>query len=203
MKEIFLLRHGETEWNRLGLGQDLKSRNDTELNEIGIEQSELTGNYFRDYKLKEGQFDLILCSPLKRTKKTAEIIAKKINIDHNKIIYMNELLERDKELYKKYKYEPNENMRKRINFVIEYIKKINGKKILIVSHGGTIKTMVYMLSGIKPIANYKYSRNCHITYFLYNNNQFQLLYHPNTLHFGIYGKDYINDRNDYIYKRND
>lgn len=237
MKEIFLLRHGETEWNRLGLGQG--SRNDTELNETGIEQSIITGNYLRDYKAKEGPFDLILSSPLKRTKKTAEIIAKKINYQ-NKIIYLNELVERDKGLIsigiskaelrknpfyydyftycdkikdddnlsenkkkyinsicKKYKYEPNENMKKRINYVIDYIKKTDAKKILIVSHGGTIKTIIYMMSGIKPINNYIYGRNCHISYFMYHNNNFKLLYHPNTLHFGLYGKDYINDRDDY------
>ncbi len=64
--EILLTRHGQTEWNLL---KKVQGKADIELNEKGIEQAEKT-----KYLLKEERLDLILCSPLKRAKQTAEII---------------------------------------------------------------------------------------------------------------------------------
>lgn len=92
-KEIYFIRHGETDWNKKGLLQG--SQNDVELNENGEEQSKLTGYYLKDHRLKDVPFDLVLSSPLKRTKKTAEIICDQIKYDHSKIEYMDELKERD------------------------------------------------------------------------------------------------------------
>ena len=37
--EIYLIRHGETEWNTL---RKLQGRSDTELNEVGIQLAQLT-----------------------------------------------------------------------------------------------------------------------------------------------------------------
>ena len=91
-KQLYLVRHGETEWNALGLLQG--GSNDTELNENGKLQSLKTGNYLKT-KTVEDNFDLILCSPLKRAKQTAEIIADCIGYDKSKIIYMDELKEED------------------------------------------------------------------------------------------------------------
>ena len=39
--------------------------------------------------------------------------------------------------------------------------------------------------------NYKYGRNCHISYITYD-KKFNLIMAPNTLHFNIYNKDYSN-----------
>jgi len=93
MKEIYLVRHGETEWNRLGLAQG--SRNDIELNHIGIEQAEITGMYLREYRMVDRQFDIIFSSPMKRTRETAKIIAKKVGYNIDKIKYMKILEEGD------------------------------------------------------------------------------------------------------------
>jgi len=95
MKEIYFIRHGETEWNKLGLGQG--SRNDIPLNKIGEKQAKITGKYLNDYRQKDKDFDLIISSPLLRTKKTAEIIAKEIGYKKD-IIYMDELKEIDQGL---------------------------------------------------------------------------------------------------------
>lgn len=64
--EIYLIRHGETEWNTL---RKLQGRSDTELNEVGVQLAQMTAE-----ALKDIPFDVIYTSPLKRAKKTAEII---------------------------------------------------------------------------------------------------------------------------------
>lgn len=92
MKEIYFIRHGETEWNKLKLGQG--SRNDIPLNKNGEKQAKITGKYLDKYRQKDKHFDLILSSPMLRTKKTAEIIAKEIGYK-KEIIYMDELKELD------------------------------------------------------------------------------------------------------------
>lgn len=92
MKEIYLIRHGQTDNNKLGKVQG--GGVDSELNKIGIEQANFTGKYLKDYRL-DNQFDVVYSSPLKRAKKTAEIICNKIGFDKSKIIIDNNLKEKD------------------------------------------------------------------------------------------------------------
>ena len=91
MKEIYLIRHGETEWNSLGLG--MGSRNDIKLNKFGMKQAKNTGKYLNDYRIEDQNFDLILCSPMLRTRKTAEIICKELNYDFEKGKFKDDYLE--------------------------------------------------------------------------------------------------------------
>jgi len=63
---IFLVRHGETEWNRTGRFQ---GRSDVPLNEEGKTQAQATA-----LALKDTPFDAIYASPLSRALETAEII---------------------------------------------------------------------------------------------------------------------------------
>ncbi len=69
---LLLTRHGQTDWNVLG---KIQGQTDIELNEIGIKQAEATRE-----KLANQKIDVIISSPQKRAKKTAEIIAKGRNI---------------------------------------------------------------------------------------------------------------------------
>lgn len=64
--KIYIIRHGETEWNNL---RKLQGRSDTELNEVGIQLAEITAE-----ALKDISFNIAYTSPLKRAYKTAEII---------------------------------------------------------------------------------------------------------------------------------
>lgn len=64
---IYLIRHGETDWN---IERRLQGREDTELNANGIKQAEACGKAFRNIPV-----DGIVSSPLKRARQTAEIIA--------------------------------------------------------------------------------------------------------------------------------
>ena len=66
-KRVVLVRHGQSTWNAEGRIQG--SSNDAVLTELGTSQAETTR------EMLEGEnFDLMLHSPLARSKKTAEII---------------------------------------------------------------------------------------------------------------------------------
>ena len=80
--KILVTRHGQTDWN---VEKRIQGRTDIELNKKGIEQA-----YKTKENLKNEKIDLIICSPLKRAKQTADIV----NIDRNiPIIYDKRLLE--------------------------------------------------------------------------------------------------------------
>ncbi len=65
MKEIYIIRHGETDLNKLGIVQGRGV--DADLNETGVAQGEA---FFQFYK--EVPFDRIYVSSLKRTRQTVQ-----------------------------------------------------------------------------------------------------------------------------------
>ena len=91
IKEIYLIRHGQTDWNILGKSQGQEA--DIKLNEKGKEEAQKTGIYLKTYRINGNEFDAIYCSPLKRAKETAKIITKEINYSKD-IIYDNKLKEK-------------------------------------------------------------------------------------------------------------
>jgi broad specificity phosphatase PhoE len=232
-KQIYLVRHGETDWNVKGYCQG--SRNDIPLNKLGKEQAIKTGKYLKEYRQKDCKFDLVICSPLIRTRETCGLICEKIGYDMDKVKYMDELKENDKGLVcigksheelrkdkfyndyyntrdsikkikdpierslnyekimktveKKYEIEKEENLRKRIYKIINFIKKTNKKKILIVTHGGYILYFLQYLFRVHRVQqSYSGTENCHISLLQYVNNKFNLLYGPSTEHFNLYDK---------------
>ena len=94
MKNILLIRHGQSEWNKLNLFTGFKN---IELSEQGIEEANKAGENFKKLNLK---FDLVFTSELKRAQDTAKIILE--NLDQlddlnskSKIIESFNLNERD------------------------------------------------------------------------------------------------------------
>ena len=75
MVEIILVRHGETDWNAYEI---FRGRADVALNEVGIRQAELLGEY-----LNRDKIDFIYSSPLTRAVRTAEVIAKRQKLEVN------------------------------------------------------------------------------------------------------------------------
>lgn len=71
MTYFYFIRHGETEWNRLRIGQ---GQTDIPLNDRGIEQAHAAA-----HQLKDKQIVTIATSPLMRAHKTAEIISQIIS----------------------------------------------------------------------------------------------------------------------------
>jgi broad specificity phosphatase PhoE len=92
-KEIYILRHGESEANEANIAQG--SEYDTGLTALGREQGEKTGEYLKKYRIKDKNFDAIYSSPLMRALETAEIISDIIEFDGD-IIQEKRLVERDK-----------------------------------------------------------------------------------------------------------
>ena len=80
--KIYIVRHGQTNSNSMGC----HGVYDEDLNDLGITQAKELAS-----KIKDINFDLIICSPMVRAKHTADII----NINNYKIIYDDRIKERD------------------------------------------------------------------------------------------------------------
>jgi broad specificity phosphatase PhoE len=72
MIKIYLFRHGETDFNKEGR---IQCHTDIELNQTGLRQAVENAD-----KLKNKDIEHIYSSPLKRAKKTADVLAKEINV---------------------------------------------------------------------------------------------------------------------------
>ncbi len=146
----FIMRHGEAESNVRGV-VSYKPEDEFHLTEKGKTQSKAAGA-----TLKKDKIDLIIASPLLRTKETAEIAAEALGIVKEDIVYDARIGEVNTgefngcaiETYRTYftstlekftKSSPGgenlEAMKSRIGeFLYEIDKKYKGKNILIVTH---------------------------------------------------------------------
>lgn len=73
MITLYFVRHGETEWNRVGRYQ---GSTNVPLSETGLRQADITADYLADFS-----FDGIFTSPLDRARITAEKIAEKHHME--------------------------------------------------------------------------------------------------------------------------
>jgi broad specificity phosphatase PhoE len=150
---IYLIRHGETDWNRQNRLQGIE---DIELNESGIRQSAVCAQAFAGVLV-----DRILASPLKRAKVTADIIADVLGV--GPVIVEPGLTERDfgklsglsfedrETLYAHTAdpgMEPRETVIERfMNVLYRYIDTDEAESIAVVSHGASINVILSHLSG--------------------------------------------------------
>lgn len=169
--KIILTRHGQTDWNVLGKVQGIT---DIELNETGIKQAEETGNKLLNYNI-----DYIITSPLKRAKKTAEIIAKDRNIP---ILVDEGLKERaygeiegktlkEFDINEVWNYKPNKQF-KDMESVGQLFNRVNGflnnlkqnysdKTVLLVTHGGICIPIMSILEEKEELLNLG-MKNCEL-----------------------------------------
>lgn len=150
--KLYVIRHGLTNCN---VEKKYNGKLDEDINETGILQAKKAQEIIRNLDI-----DLIICSPLLRTRHTCNII----NINNVPVIFDNRIEERDcgiytgKELgefyytdywnyYSKIKVEGLESIQdlfKRIkNFLDEIKEKYKDKNILLVTHGGVARAIYF------------------------------------------------------------
>lgn len=162
---MYIMRHGETDWN---IDAKLQGQTDIELNEHGKQQAVWAAEALSDIK-----FDMVYSSPLRRAVETAKIVAKNqldpiIDLRISEISFgeweglssnTSENKEFLSELYK-FKNDPfnfsggpgGENIEQLCARTGDFCKQImenkeyKDKNILIVSHGCAIKAMLYGIS---------------------------------------------------------
>ena len=150
--KIYIVRHGQTKCN---VENKYNCRLDEDINEMGIEQAKQTRE-----KVKKLNINLIICSPMKRTKHTCEII----NANNIPVIYDDRLMERiggvltnskidDYYFTDYYNYYSNNILEgleslpelfNRVHSFIDEIKiKYNNKNILLVTHGAVARAIQF------------------------------------------------------------
>lgn len=148
MTTIGIVRHGITEWNRLGISQGCS---DVPLNDTGRKQAGAIAQRLAE----ESPWDLIISSDLSRAKETAEIISDQLNMpishfdERIREISCGEI-EGTTEAERLEKWGPDwrsldlgmekaEDVAARgMEFIAETAEQNPGKRILMVSHGALI-----------------------------------------------------------------
>ena len=146
--KLFVARHGKTVWNEQNR---VCGRTDVELTEKGIDQAKMLAQEAKQQKL-----DIIISSPLKRARETAEIVAGECQIP---VVIEDRLIEQDYGIYEgvdrkdeaflsnkrnfAYKYPGGESMMQvacRVYGLLDEIKEqYAGKTVLLVCHGGVCR----------------------------------------------------------------
>jgi broad specificity phosphatase PhoE len=164
MTSIYLIRHGQTAWNKEEI---FRGRTDVPLNEIGMREAELAGEY-----LKDKEIHVIYSSPLSRAWQTAQKIAQFQNLEVqplNGIIDMSfgrweghslqEIQKNDGELYRQWREEPHrvripggeslDEVRIRTMAALEEMIQLHpGKTLVLVSHRVITKVLICGILGI-------------------------------------------------------
>ncbi|MEO5533569.1 MAG: histidine phosphatase family protein [Pseudolysinimonas sp.] len=146
MTDLYLVRHGETDWNQQRRIQGLT---DVPLNAIGREQARLTGML-----LTCRSIDRVIASPLMRARVTAEIIASELGLPEPEL--RPALVERNygeaegmifHDIDTKYPpgtevpgREPREAVAARVVAALQQLAiDYAGEQLVVVSHGGAIR----------------------------------------------------------------
>lgn len=156
---ICLVRHGQTDWNALG---KLQGQTDIPLNELGKIQARQCGEFLS----KETSWDVIVSSPLKRARETADIISQYIEVP---VIEKMEFIEKnfgvaegmtaaEREsafVDKEYPGQENqESLRNRLmNGLQEIQKEYPEKKVILVAHGAVIHFILRLMSNESIVSN--------------------------------------------------
>lgn len=149
---IYLIRHGETDWNLTGRVQ---GREDVPLNETGRIQANKCAIALQDKNIRT-----IITSPLSRAVQTAHIISN--SAKDAELIIDDGLIERDfgkmsGMTYDRHKYfdtfnhedtmEPIDKLSKRlIDCIHRYALKYKDQDIVMVSHGAAINSVIMVLT---------------------------------------------------------
>lgn len=172
--KLYVIRHGLTDCNK---ENKYNCRYDEDINEDGIKQAKQASE-----QIKKLSLDLIICSPMKRTKHTCKIV----NTNNISVIYDDRLMERDggaltntvlddyyfKEYYNYYStniVEGLETLPELFNrvhlFLDEINEKYSDKNILLVTHGAVVRAIQFYFEELPEdgmILNISGQKNCEI-----------------------------------------
>jgi uncharacterized phosphatase len=163
MTDLYLVRHGETEWNRQRRIQGLT---DIPLNDTGREQARLTGTL-----LTRRPITRVVTSPLGRARETAQIIAAQLGLGEPEL--RDAFVERNygeaegldfHEIDVRYPAgvevpgrEEREDVAARVIPALQALAaEYSGEAIVVVSHGGAIRAALMTAEpkrGFGPITN--------------------------------------------------
>ena len=163
---LYLVRHGETEWN---ITHTIMGHTDSPLTQTGINQAKDTAQ-----KLKKINFAAVFSSDLLRARRTAEIIAaeKKLAVETTEALRERTFGRYEGQVYEKYqkkfarlikKYQKmsdedrftfrttpevesdQELMDRVIRFLRQTAVAYQGKNVLLVTHGGVLRVLLIRL----------------------------------------------------------
>jgi len=164
MTRIYLVRHGQTAWNKEEI---FRGRTDVPLNETGLREAQLAGEYFREMEIHA-----IYSSPLLRALETAQKIAEVQRLEVRSlqgIIDMcfgewegqslKDVQEKDGQRFQQWKNEPHlvkipggetlDEVRDRAMAVLDKtIQFHSGKTLLFVSHRVVNKVILCSILGL-------------------------------------------------------
>ncbi len=193
MTELLLIRHGETEWNA---GEVFRGRADINLNEKGVVQAKLLGEYLAGSRL-----EAVYSSPLQRAVLTAEQIARPhslivktepalIDMDFGEWqgIELAEVRKIYNNLYIKWEKSPEkvnipggenlDEVRKRAISVVETVIKEHTGTVVLVSHRVVIKVLICAMLGLDNSHFWNIRQDtCGISSFSHANGKFVLTRH--------------------------
>ena len=201
--EIYFVRHGQTIWN---VEKRFQGLSDSPLTELGITQAKLLGE-----KLKDIKFDKFYSTSLKRANDTANYIKgnrkqkveifddfveismgdmegikqedfKKLYPEQVKNFFFNQLEYNPSSFGGESFLEVRERVIRGLNKFIELNK--NYERVLVVSHGATLKTLLHYISGkdISTLSDEAIPKNTSYTIVKYENGKFEIIDFSNTSH---------------------
>lgn len=166
---LFLLRHGQSEANRIGA----EAGSDSPLSELGWRQARAAGKWLKGM----GHFDALYCSSLVRARQTAEEVSKHIEAPDPILLdtlresdfVMTDIMPRfshplstDREACTRQMPEEYRSFRRQILSALEMILsqalEHSHERMLVISHGGSMGTMVRLLLGSDGVS--VWSQNC-------------------------------------------
>ena len=201
--EIYFVRHGQTVWN---VEKRFQGLSDSPLTELGITQAKLLGE-----KLKDIKFDKFYSTSLKRAYDTANYIKgnrkqkveifddfveismgdmegikqedfKKLYPEQVKNFFFNQLEYNPSSFGGESFLEVRERVIRGLNKFIELNK--NYERVLVVSHGATLKTLLHYISGkdISTLSDEVIPKNTSYTIVKYENGKFEIIDFSNISH---------------------
>ena len=201
--EIYFVRHGQTIWN---VEKRFQGLSDSPLTELGITQAKLLGE-----KLKDIKFDKFYSTSLKRAYDTANYIKgnrkqkveifddfveismgdmegikqedfKKLYPEQVKNFFFNQLEYNPSSFGGESFLEVRERVIRGLNKFIELNK--NYERVLVVSHGATLKTLLHYISGkdISTLSDEAIPKNTSYTIVKCENGKFEIIDFSNTSH---------------------